>query len=103
MFGLGGVYVEVFDDVGFRVAPLTRKDAEEMIAEVRGSRLLRGVRGEKPSDVEAVVDCLLRLSQLLQDFPAIAEVDINPLIILEKGAKAVDARIVLKHECHEGE
>jgi acyl-CoA synthetase (NDP forming) len=101
MFGLGGVYVEVFDDVAFRVAPLTREDAEEMIAEVRGSRLLRGVRGEKPSDVEAVVDCLLRLSQLLQDFPAIAEVDINPLIVLEKGALAVDARIILKHERHE--
>jgi acyl-CoA synthetase (NDP forming) len=95
MFGLGGVYVEVFDDVAFRVAPLTREDAEEMIAEVKGSRLLRGIRGEKPSDVEAVVDCLLRLSQLLQDFPAIAEVDINPLIVLEKGAMAVDARIVL--------
>jgi acyl-CoA synthetase (NDP forming) len=103
MFGLGGVYVEVFDDVAFRVAPLTGEDAEEMIAEVKGSRLLRGIRGEKPSDVEAAVDCLLRLSQLLQDFPAIAEVDINPLIVLEKGAKAVDARIVLKHECHEGE
>jgi acetyltransferase len=103
MFGLGGVYVEVFDDVAFRVAPPTREDAEEMITEVRGSRLLRGVRGEKPSDVEAVADCLLRLSQLLQDFPAVAEVDINPLIVLEKGAKAVDARIVLKHECHEGE
>ena len=53
MFGLGGVYVEVFDDVAFRVAPLTREDAEEMIAEVKGSRLLRGIRGEKPSDVEA--------------------------------------------------
>jgi len=102
MFGLGGVYVEVFDDVAFRVAPLTREDAEEMIAEVKGSRLLRGIRGEKPSDVEAVIDCLLRLSQLLQDFPAIAEVDINPLIALEKGALAVDARIILKHECHEG-
>jgi len=96
MFGLGGVYVEVFDDVAFRVAPLTHEDAEEVIAEVKGSRLLRGIRGEKPSDVEAVVDCLLRLSQLLQDFPAIAEVDINPLVVLEKGAVAVDARIVLK-------
>jgi len=103
MFGLGGVYVEVFDDVAFRVAPLTRQDAEEMISEVRGSRLLRGVRGEKPSDVEAVADCLLRLSQLLQDFPAIVEVDINPLIVLEKGVLAVDARIILKHKCHEGE
>ena len=96
MFGMGGVYVEVFDDVAFRVAPLTWEDAEEMITEVKGSRLLRGIRGEKPSDVEAVVDCLLRLSQLLQDFPTIAEVDINPLIVLEKGALAVDARIVLK-------
>lgn len=98
MFGLGGVYVEVFDDVAFRVAPLTREDAEEMITEVKGSRLLRGIRGEKPSDVEAVVDCLLRLSQLLQDLPAIAEVDINPLIVLEKDALAVDARIVLNSE-----
>jgi acetyltransferase len=98
MFGLGGVYVEVFDDVAFRVAPFTREDAEKMIAEVKGSRLLQGVRGEKPSDVEAVVDCLLRLSQLLQDFQTIAEVDINPLIVLEKGAVAVDARIVLKGE-----
>ncbi len=98
MFGLGGVYVEVFDDVAFRVAPLTQEDAEEMIAEVKGSRLLRGIRGEKPSDVEAVVDCLLRLSQLLQDFPSIVEVDINPLIVLEEGALAVDARIVLRHE-----
>jgi len=98
MFGSGGVYVEVFDDVAFRVAPLTRQDAEEMIAEVKGSRLLRGIRGEKPADVEAVVDCLLRLSQLLLDFPAIAEVDINPLIVLEKGAVAVDARMVLNSE-----
>ncbi len=97
MFGLGGIYVEVFDDVAFRVAPLTREDAEEMISEVKGSRLLQGIRGEKPSDVEAVVDCLLRLSQLLQDFSSIAEVDINPLIVLEKGAVAVDARIVLKN------
>jgi acyl-CoA synthetase (NDP forming) len=96
MFGLGGVYVEVFDDVAFRVAPLTPEDAEEMIAEVKGSRLLRGIRGEKPSDVDAVVDCLLRLSQLLQDFPSIAELDINPLIVLEEGALAVDARVVLR-------
>ncbi|HIP97197.1 MAG TPA: CoA-binding protein, partial [Anaerolineae bacterium] len=86
--------------VSFRVAPLTRREAAEMIAEVKSSRLLRGIRGEKPSDVEAVVDCLLRLSQLLLDFPAIAEVDINPLIVLEKGAVAVDARIVLEHESH---
>ncbi len=93
MFGLGGIYAEVFDDVAFRVAPLTRQDAEEMIAEVKGSRLLRGIRGEKPSDVEAVMDCLLRLSQLLLDFPAIAEMDINPLIVLENGALAADARI----------
>jgi acetyltransferase len=96
MFGLGGVHVEVFDDVSFRVTPLTQEDAEEMIAEVKGSRLLRGIRGEKPADVDAVLDCLLRLSQLLQDFPAIAEVDINPLIVLEKGTVAVDARVVLK-------
>jgi acyl-CoA synthetase (NDP forming) len=96
MFGLGGIYVEVFDDVALRVAPITRADADSMIAEPRGSRLLRGVRGEKPSDVKAVADCLLKLSRLICDLPEIEEIDINPLFVFEKGALAVDARIVLR-------
>ena len=95
LFGLGGVYVEVFDDVSLRVAPLTRRDAEEMIAEVRGSRLLRGVRGEAPADLGALTDALLALSQLMMEHPEIAELDINPLVVFERGALALDVRIVV--------
>jgi acyl-CoA synthetase (NDP forming) len=96
LFGLGGVYAEVFDDTSLRVAPLTRFDAEEMIAEVRGSRLLRGVRGESPDDVEAVIDALLALSLLMVDHPEIQEIDVNPLAVLKRGVLALDARIVVK-------
>ncbi|MCP4541351.1 MAG: acetate--CoA ligase family protein [Chloroflexi bacterium] len=96
MFGLGGVYVEVFDDVSLRLAPLTREDAEEMIAEVQGSRLLQGVRGEPPADVDAVIEALVALSRLLVECPEIAEIDVNPLLVFERGAVAVDARVVVR-------
>jgi acetyltransferase len=95
MFGLGGVYVEVYDDVAFRVAPLSRFDAEEMIEEVRGRRLLEGVRGRAPVDREALIEAILSVSRLLAENPHVAEVDINPLIALEHGVLAVDARAVL--------
>jgi acyl-CoA synthetase (NDP forming) len=95
LFGLGGVYVEVFDDVSLRVAPLSRFDAEEMIAEVRGSRLLRGVRGQAPADVGALTDALLALSRLMVAHPEIQEIDVNPLVVLAEGALALDARIVV--------
>jgi acyl-CoA synthetase (NDP forming) len=95
MFGLGGVCVEVFEDVSFRLAPLTREDAREMIAEVRGGRLLRAVRGEPPVDVEAVAQALLALSSLLVTCPEVVEVDVNPLLVFERGAVAVDAWAVV--------
>ena len=95
MFGLGGTYVEVFNDVSFRVAPLSRTDAEEMIGEVRGKRLLDGVRGKPPMDQESLIKALLSLSCMLVDNPSITEVDINPLLVLEHGAAAVDARAVV--------
>ena len=95
MFGLGGTYVEVFNDVSFRVAPLSRTDAEEMIGEVRGKRLLDGVRGKPPMDQESLINALLSLSCMLVDNPSITEVDINPLLVLEHGAAAVDARAVV--------
>jgi len=98
MFGLGGVYVEVFEDVAFRLAPLTREDAEGMISEVRGSRLLRGVRGEPPADVGAVVEALLALSRLLVECPEVAEVDVNPLLVFERNVAAVDARVVVRRQ-----
>jgi acyl-CoA synthetase (NDP forming) len=96
MFGLGGVYVEVLRDVSFRLAPLTREDALDMIQEVRGSRLLQGVRGETPMDVSAIVETLLTLSELLIACPEVIEVDINPLLVFEHGVAAVDARAVIK-------
>ncbi|MCK4268681.1 MAG: acetate--CoA ligase family protein, partial [Actinomycetia bacterium] len=98
MFGLGGVYVEVLKDVSFRLAPLTEADAREMVLETRSFPLLQGVRGQPKADVEAVIDALLRLSQLVVDWPQIKELDINPLMVLgeEKGAIAVDVRILLE-------
>ncbi|MCL4459108.1 MAG: acetate--CoA ligase family protein [Chloroflexi bacterium] len=98
MFGMGGIYVEVLKDVTFRVAPLTRDVALDMIREIRAYLLLRGVRGEPPADVEAIVDALLRISQLVGDFPDILELDVNPLIVHEagRGATAVDCRIILR-------
>jgi acetyltransferase len=97
VLGLGGIYVEVLKDVSFRIAPVARWEAEEMINELRSSALLRGLRGEQPADVEAIVDCMLRVSQLAVDFPEIVELDINPLMVQEegKGAVALDMRLVL--------
>ena len=98
MFGLGGIYVELFKDVAFRVAPLTRREAREMIDQTRAGRLLTGFRGSAPADVDAVVDVLLRLSQISLDFPQIDEIEINPLLVYEKGrgAVALDSRLIRK-------
>ena len=98
MFGLGGIYVEVLKDVSFRIAPLTRRDAEEMVGEIRSVKLLRGVRGQPPADFDALVEGLLRLSQLVVDFPEIVEMDLNPLAVFPKGGGtvAMDARLALK-------
>ena len=97
LLGLGGIYVEALKDVSFRIAPVARWEAEEMITELRSYPLLRGLRGERPSDLEAIVDCMLRVSQLAVDFPEIVELDINPLMVHEegKGAVAIDMRLVL--------
>ncbi len=98
MFGIGGVYVEAMKDVSFRIAPLRELTAKKMIREIKGFKILEGYRGEPPSDIEAVEECLMRLSQLVCDFPEIDELDINPLMVLEKGkgALVVDARIILR-------
>ncbi len=98
MFGLGGIYVEVLKDVTFRIAPLTERHARQMISEIRAYKLLTGARGEKPVDIEALVESILRLSQLVTDFPEIAEMDINPLKVQPEhgGALSIDSRISLK-------
>jgi acetyltransferase len=97
MFGLGGIYVEVLKDVTFRIAPLTERDAREMLTEIRGAKLLTGARGEKPVDTETLVQAMLRLSQLVTDFPEIVEMDINPLKVqpVDGGAIAIDSRITI--------
>ncbi len=98
LIGLGGIFVEVFEEVALRVAPITHKEAEEMIDELRGAPILKGARGHKPSDIAAVSEALLRLSQLLIDFPEIRELDINPLRVFQQnnGCRALDARIMLR-------
>jgi 4-hydroxybutyrate---CoA ligase (ADP-forming) len=97
MFGLGGIYVEVLKDVVFRVAPIDEQEAINMVESIKTIKLLKGVRGEKQSDLKAIADSLQRLSQLVVDFQEIKEFDINPLLVLEegKGARVVDARIIL--------
>lgn len=97
MFGLGGIYVEVLKDVSFRIAPFSREEAHEMIREIRSFNLLRGVRGQARSDIEAIVNTLLKISQFVTDFPEIVELDINPLMVFEerRGVMAIDMRLVL--------
>jgi acetate---CoA ligase (ADP-forming) len=97
MFGLGGIYVEALKDVTFRIAPFSREEAMEMMREMRSFNLLLGVRGEARSDLRAIADTLLKVSQLVMDFPDIVELDINPLIVFEegKGAMGIDMRLVL--------
>lgn len=93
MFGLGGVYVEVLKDVIFKIAPVTRAEAREMLAAVKAKALLDGVRGQKGVDKEKVVDLILRLSALLTDLPMIQEMDLNPVMAFENAVVAVDGRI----------
>lgn len=95
MFGLGGVLVEVLQDVAFRVVPLTARDAREMIREVKGFALLQGYRGAPPADLAALESLLLKVSELAQRHPEIAELDLNPVFAYPNGAVAVDARVVL--------
>jgi acyl-CoA synthetase (NDP forming) len=95
MFGLGGIFVEALDDVVFRLAPVRRAEAIEMIGEIRAHRLLAALRGRPAADVEALALVIVRVSQLMADRPEIAELDLNPVFALARGAAVADARIVL--------
>jgi len=95
-FGLGGVFVEVFEDVSFRVVPITRQDAIEMLKEIKALKILKGYRGKPPVDFEALVDILLRTSKMLEDNSEIKELDINPIFALPDRAVAGDARIIVE-------
>lgn len=95
MFGLGGIFVEALQDVSFRITPLTRSDAEEMVREIKGFRVLQGMRGRPPVNFNALTDVILRISKLVTDYGSeIKELDVNPLIISAEGAKVADALIV---------
>ena len=95
MFGLGGVFVEVLKDVTFRVAPITEEDAKEMIKEIKAYPILKGYRGEKPKDEDTIVKILLAASKLMLENEEIDQMDLNPIMVYEKGASVVDARIIL--------
>ena len=95
MLGMGGIYVEILKDVTFRLAPVTDKEANDMISSIKTQKLLKGVRGEKPSDINKLSECIQRLSQLVTDFKEIKELDMNPVLVMEKGkgCKILDVRI----------
>ena len=95
MLGMGGIYVEVLKDVTFRLAPLTDREADGMISSIKTEKLLQGVRGEKPSDIAKLSECIQRLSQLVSDFKEIRELDMNPVLVMEKGrgCRILDVRI----------
>ena len=98
LVGLGGIFVEIFEQASMRIGPVSRKEAMTMIEELNGSQILMGARGHKRFDIDAIVDAIVHLSQLLTDFPQIRELDINPLRIFHEGegCHALDARIILQ-------
>lgn len=96
MFGLGGIFVEVLKDVSFRVAPMTPRDAFEMLGEIRGSKLLEGVRGIPPRDKAALAVLIYNVYRLLEENIHIVEVDLNPVMSYEQGAAVADARIIVE-------
>jgi acetyl-CoA synthetase (ADP-forming) len=95
MFGIGGIFVEILKDVSFRLAPITVSDATEMIKEIKAYKILEGVRGAPPVDQEAIKKILMATSKMLMECPEIRELDMNPILVYENGAKIVDARVIL--------
>jgi acetyl-CoA synthetase (ADP-forming) len=98
MFGLGGIFVELLKDVSFRVIPVERKDAQEMIKEIKGFPLLQGYRGKEPADISALVDIILKISKFIEKNPRIKELELNPIFVYRNRAIAVDARIFLEKD-----
>jgi acyl-CoA synthetase (NDP forming) len=94
MFGLGGIFVEIYKDVSFRVTPINSEMARDMILEIKGSPILMGARGRSTADINAIINVIIKLSEMLEKNPDIVELDINPLIVYEENAVAVDARML---------
>jgi len=97
MFGIGGILVELLEDVSFRIAPITQYDANEMVHEIKGFPILDGYRGKPKADIKAITDTLLKISDLVIKHEEIKEMDLNPVFIYEQGLICVDARIILKN------
>ena len=93
MFGLGGIFVEVLQDVTFRILPLSMQDAFAMIEEIKGYKLLQGIRGSAPLDIISLAETIVKISKLCSDFPEVKEIDLNPTYVYEQGITVVDARI----------
>ena len=98
MFGLGGIFVELLKDVSFRVIPVERRDAQEMIKEIKGYPLLQGYRGKEPANISALVEIILKISKLIEENPQIKELELNPIFAFGDKAVAVDARIILEKD-----
>jgi acyl-CoA synthetase (NDP forming) len=96
MFGLGGIFVEILRDVTFRICPVARRDALEMISDVKGYQILEGYRGRPAVDINKIAEIMLCTSKLIMDYPEIKEIDLNPVIVYEKEAKVVDSKIILQ-------
>ena len=98
MFGLGGVFTEILKDVAFRVCPVESSDIEEMLTEIEGIKMLQGYRGRPSYDINAIMDIIMEISRLALDYSIIKEVDLNPILVYEKGLLVVDAKIFLDKE-----
>lgn len=96
MFGLGGIFVELLKDVSFRIVPITRKDAGEMIKEIKGYQILKGYRGQEPADIPSLEQLIVKVSKLAEKNPQIKELDLNPVFAYKNDALAVDARVILE-------
>lgn len=95
MFGMGGVFVEIFKDISFRISPLEEYEALEMIGEVKGSAILKGFRNSKALDISTLAQTILKVSEMMMSLLEIKEIDLNPILVYPKGVKAVDVRVIL--------
>jgi len=95
MFGLGGIFTEILKDVAFRVCPVERTDIEEMLTEIQGIKMLQGYRGQARCDVNAIIDIIMEISRLALNYSVVKGIDLNPIIVYEKGALVVDAKVFL--------
>ena len=96
MFGIGGIFAEIYDDVAFRVAPIDKVDASNLIHELRGSKILEGARGKPPADLASIINILINVSDLMMEHDAINQLDLNPVLVYSDGVCAVDTRIIIR-------